>query len=165
MFEELLADLDSNGVRYVVVGGVAVVLHGFARLTVDIDLVIDLEAGNVLRCIDTLQARGLRPLVPVDARQFADPNIRREWIETRNLQVFTMRDERNPLLVVDLFAEEPLPFEQLWTAATVIRLHGHDIRVASPHHLIAMKRAAGRAQDLQDIEKLERIAAQRDDET
>ena len=43
MFEELLSYLDAAGVRFVVVGGLAVVIHGHARLTVDIDLVLDLE--------------------------------------------------------------------------------------------------------------------------
>jgi hypothetical protein len=57
MFEELLAYLEENGVRFVVVGGIAVVIHGFARLTADIDLVIDLEKSNVLRCVNALVKR------------------------------------------------------------------------------------------------------------
>lgn len=64
MFEELLAYLDAAGVRFVVVGGLAVVIHGHARLTVGIDLVLDLETENVRRAIDALTARGFRPLLP-----------------------------------------------------------------------------------------------------
>lgn len=74
MFEKLLADLEQADVRFVVVGGVAVVIQGYARLTADIDLVIDLDPPNVRRTIDALVARGLRPLLPV---QFLEEIARR----------------------------------------------------------------------------------------
>ena len=161
MFEELLAYLDETGVRFVVVGGLAVVIQGHARLTADVDLVIDLEPTNIRRAVDALTARGLRPLLPVDAGDFANDSIRREWIETRNLEVFSMRDERNPLLTVDLFAREPIPFEELWTRADRVTLAGRSIRVASVEDLIRMKRTAGRPQDFVDIDRLEEIARKR----
>ena len=161
MFEALLAYLEERGVRFVVVGGIAVVIHGFARLTADIDLVIDLETANVLRCVDALTARGLRPMLPVPATDFADEAIRNDWMEHRNLQVFTMRDPHNPMLTVDLFAKPPLPFHELWTDAETLPLGGRPIRIAPLHHLITMKRAAGRPQDLLDLEHLEAIARNR----
>lgn len=77
MFEELLAYLDAAGVRFVVVGGLAVVIQGHARLTVGIDLVLDLETENVRRAIEALTARGLRPLLPVNASDFVDAETRR----------------------------------------------------------------------------------------
>lgn len=158
MFEEFLAYLAAAGVRFVVVGGVAVVIHGHARLTVDIDLVLDLDPENARRAIDALTARGLRPLLPVNAHDFADADLRRQWIETKNLQVFTMRDPRNPLLTVDLFADEPIPFGDLWSRAETVTLGRQEIRVASIEDLIAMKRTASRPQDLLDIEKLEALS-------
>jgi predicted nucleotidyltransferase len=161
MYEELLAYLDQAGVRFVVVGGVAVVIHGFLRMTADLDLAIDLETSNVLRAVGALTARGLRPLLPVKATDFADEEIRRDWVETRNVQVFSMRDERNPLLTVDLFARPPLPFDDLWSRADTVPLGGRAIRIASIDDLIAMKRQAGRAQDLLDISKLEELARRR----
>jgi predicted nucleotidyltransferase len=161
MFEELLAFLEERGVRFVVVGGIAVVIHGFARLTADIDLVLDLEKNNVLRCVDALTTRGLQPMLPVAPADFADHVIRNDWIEHRNLQVFTMRDPRNPMLTVDLFARPPIPFEELWSDAETFALGGRPVRIASLDHLIAMKRAARRPQDLIDLEHLETIARNR----
>jgi predicted nucleotidyltransferase len=158
MFEEFLAYLAGAGVRFVVVGGVAVVIHGHARLTVDVDLVLDLVAENVRRAIDALLARGLRPLLPVNAHDFADAEVRSQWVETKNLQVFTMRDPHDPLLTVDLFASEPLPFDELWARAEIAVLGGREVRIASVADLIVMKRVAARPQDLLDIEKLEAIA-------
>jgi predicted nucleotidyltransferase len=161
MFEELLAYLEEAGVRFVVVGGLAVVLQGYVRMTADVDLAIALDSENVLRTVEALTARGLRPLLPVNARDFADEGKRRDWIETRNLEVFSMRDERNPLLTVDLFAREPIPFEELWSQADTVPLGGRPIRVASIEHLIRMKRAAARPQDAVDIDELELIARRR----
>ena len=161
MFEELLAYLDGAGVRFVVVGGIAVVIHGYARLTADIDLVIDLEAANVNRTIDALTARGFRPLLPVKASDFADEATRREWVETRNLQVFSLVDPTTPSITLDLFAREPIPFDELWSRAEVIDLRGHTIRIASIEDLIRMKRAAARPQDLTDVQALETIARNR----
>jgi predicted nucleotidyltransferase len=161
MFEELLAGLDEANVRFVVVGGLAVVIQGHPRLTADVDLVIDLDAANVRRAIDALVARGLRPVLPVNAADFADEAIRRNWIESRNLEVFSMQDQRNPLLVVDLFAREPIPFEELWSRADSVLLGGRTIRVASIEDLILMKRRAGRPQDTVDVQHLEEISRRR----
>lgn len=161
MFEELLAGLDEANVRFVVVGGLAVVIQGYARMTADIDLVIDLHNANVRRTIEVLTARGLRPLLPVNAIDFADEEKRREWVETRSLQVFSMHDEKNPLLTVDLFAREPIPFDDLWSRADIVTLGGRNIRVASIEDLIQMKRAAARPQDAIDIQQLEAIARRR----
>ncbi|HVG22665.1 MAG TPA: hypothetical protein VND45_00805 [Thermoanaerobaculia bacterium] len=161
MFEEFLAALDEAGVRFVVVGGVAVVIQGYARMTADIDLVVDLEPANVRRAIAALTARGLRPLLPVNAADFADDAKRRAWIEERNLEVFSMHDPKNPLLTVDLFAREPIRFGELWSHADVVSLGGRDIHVASIEHLIQMKRIAARPQDAIDIDQLEAIARRR----
>ena len=137
--------------------------QGHARLTAGVDLVIDLERSNIKRAIDALTARGLRPLLPVNPMDFADATLREHWITSKNLQVFSMRDEHNPLMTVDLFAREPSPVEELWTRADEVVLSGETVRVASIPDLIRMKRAAARPQDLADIEQLERIVRKRRD--
>lgn len=157
LIEPLLETLNLKGVRYVVVGGVATVLHGFARLTADIDLVVDLAPAEARKAIEALLGLGLRPRVPVDARQFADPETRRSWVETRGMQVFTLTDPANPMRAVDLFVESPIPFDELWDRADLMPLAGTVVRVAAIPDLIRMKRLAARPQDLIDIEALEAI--------
>jgi len=157
LFEPILAALDANGVRSVVVGGVATVLHGHARLTADLDLVVDLRADQPARAMRTLTKLGLVPMLPVEAMQFADPAIRELWVSTRNLKVFSLHDPADPLRQVDLFAEDPMPFDDLWDRAVEMRLASVTVRVASIDDLIAMKRRAARPQDLADIEALELI--------
>jgi hypothetical protein len=140
-----------------VVGGVATVLHGHVRLTADLDLAIDLSTDQARRAIDALTALGLAPLLPVAAVDFADPVIRRQWVEERNLKVFSMYDPAEPLRQVDLLAEDPLPFDELWERAVTVPVGSIDVRVVAIDDLLAMKRTAGRPQDLADVEALEEI--------
>ena len=56
IFEAIFAALDACGGRYVVVGGVATVLHGHARLTADVDIVVDLDPTSPLRHSSDIQA-------------------------------------------------------------------------------------------------------------
>jgi hypothetical protein len=157
MYDDVHAALQGAGVRYVVVGGIAVVLQGHARLTVDLDLVVDLAEPQALAAVRALQRCGLMPRLPVPAEQFAEADVRRTWVEQRNLRVFSFFDPGNPLREVDLFATEPLPFEELWSAADVIDIGAVRVRVASKQHLVAMKREAGRPRDLEDIAVLESL--------
>jgi len=141
----------------VVVGGLAAVLHGYPRLTADIDLILDLEPSPARRAMDTFTRLGFRPRAPVDAAAFADPETRAAWIKEKGMRVFSLWDPAQPLREVDIFVEHPIPFEQLWSRAEAISLATTTVRVASIPHLIELKRLAGRPQDLQDIKALEAI--------
>jgi len=68
----ILRALNDANVRYLIVGGLAVVAHGYVRFTQDIDLVVQLERENVLRAMKALTGIGYRPLIPVDAAQFVN---------------------------------------------------------------------------------------------
>ncbi len=153
--------MNARDARYVVVGGFAVVLHGHTRLTLDVDLVVDLDPAPAREIVDALTELGFIPRVPVQARDFANSTNRDTWVEEKGMQVFTMVDRANPRLVVDLFVRHPVDFEALWTRAETIELDGVPVRVAAIDDLIAMKRTAGRAQDLDDIRHLEWIRAKR----
>lgn len=161
LLEPLFIALNGAQVRYVVVGGLATVLHGFARLTADVDLVVDLEPVAARNAISALVGEGFRPRSPVDPYEFADPNRRAAWIREKAMRVFSLRDTANPLREVDLFVESPMEFDGLWERAELMNLGTVDVRVAAIPDLIALKRMAGRPQDLADIEALEAIFRRR----
>jgi hypothetical protein len=108
LFEPIFEALNRNHVRFVVVGGVAVVLHGHARLTADLDLAIDLSAPEARKAIDTLVGMGLRPRAPVDPYGFADGETPARGMDEEGMKVFSMWDPGNPMRAVDL------EFEELW---------------------------------------------------
>lgn len=154
LFLPILEALNRRGVEYVVVGGLAVVLHGHPRLTNDVDIVLSLKHENVTAAIEALTELGLQPRAPVDARDFIDPEKRRDWVENKAMVVFSLADPRNPLISIDLFAEPPLDWPRLWQNSVLMRLNGTEVRVCSLEDLIEIKRRSGRTQDLLDIEEL-----------
>lgn len=161
LFGPILSALNQVRARYVVVGGVATVLHGFARLTADIDLIVDLDPLEAQKTMAALTSIGLRPRAPVQAQSFADESQRRSWIDAKGMRVFSLWDPSNPMREVDLFVENPISFPELWARSEVVTLGGAEVRIASIADLIALKRLANRPSDLQDIEALTAIAAKR----
>jgi Nucleotidyl transferase AbiEii toxin, Type IV TA system len=155
-FDTIFALLQTTGVRYVVVGGVAVNLHGFQRFTKDIDLVIELVPDRTLKALQALEAIGYKPNLPVKLAEFADPAIREGWIRDKGMTVFQLYSDQTRMSI-DIFVRYPLDFEALWNQSTKIDLPGSSLRIASINHLISMKREASRPQDLLDIEQLEKI--------
>ena len=63
--DAIVGALNMANVRYLVAGGLAVVAHGYVRFTADVDLIIDLEPGNVMRAVASLERLGYRPRAPV----------------------------------------------------------------------------------------------------
>lgn len=159
--ERVLGALEREGVRYLVVGGVAVVLHGYLRTTADLDLVVGLEAENVQRVVKVFRGLGFEPRVPVALEAFADPEERRRWVVEKNATVFTLWHPDEPGFVVDLFVEEPFDFESRYGRAEAARVGAVEVRVLALDDLVEMKRAVGRPQDLSDAEALLTLRASR----
>lgn len=153
----MVQSLNDHAVSYIVVGGVAVVLHGYARLTVDIDLVIALNQENAIRAIMALTSIGLVPRIPVNPLDFADESIRESWRTEKHALVFTMIDPSNPFFGVDLFIEPPISYEVLDQSAEVKDMAGIPVRVCSLDALRRMKQSSGRAKDLADLEGLDNL--------
>ena len=154
---QIFSALNAAGVDYVVVGGLAVILHGYLRATADLDLAIGLSPGNARRGMEALASIGLRPRLPVAAEDFADARKREEWRTQRNMQVFPLWDPANPLRAVDVFIDEPVAFGALLAQAVTKDIDGTPVRIACIAHLIEMKQRAGRARDLDDIDKLRQL--------
>lgn len=157
--------LNDAGVRYVVVGGLAVLAHGVLRATNDIDVVLDLEENNVGRATEALSALGFQPLIPVPLADLGRPERRREWIEEKGARVFHLFSDRHPTARVDIFLEEPFDLEEVLERA----LHeevapGIVVPFIGREDLVRMKVEAGRSQDLVDAENLRLVASRSDDE-
>lgn len=156
-YQDVLAALQAAGARYVLVGGVAVILHGVPRTTADIDIVIDLASDNVLAVVAALTALGFVPRNPVNARDLADPDMRRGWIEDKGMRAFAFHRPGRPLDGVDILFDAPLDYQALVANVELLTADGLVIPLASARDLIALKEFAGRAQDVADIDALRRI--------
>ena len=156
-FLPVFEQLNKADIRYVAVGGVAIILHGYVRATTDIDLIMDLQVEEAEKTIRVLSDAGYKPRVPVDALDFADAAKREDWINTKGMTVFSMFHSTQPGLTIDLFAKHPIPFNELWQRSQIFEVDGTNIRVCSIDDLLTLKQMAGRDKDKDDIEKLLQI--------
>lgn len=155
-FETVAKALHAAQVRYLVAGGLAVNAHGYVRLTMDIDLVIALDAGNIRQAFLALAEIGYRPTVPIDAEAFAQPEQRQRWRDEKGMQVLNFHSDAFPGTSVDVFVYEPFDFAREYDSALRGELlPGVTACFVSIPTLIHMKQAAGRPRDLDDIQHLE----------
>ena len=156
--QAIVRALNQAGVRYLVAGGLAVVAHGYVRFTKDIDLVLALEEANTRRALAALKQLGYRPMVPVPIEDFADAAKRRRWADEKNATVFPLYSDDHRLTPVELFVEEPFDFERAHADGLREEIApGIEAVFVGLTDLIAMKRRAGRPEDLIDIAQLELI--------
>ncbi len=153
-FLSVFQEFQRRDIRYVLVGGLAMVLHGVDRMTADIDLVIDLAPEQATKAITALLDLGFRPHAPVDAREFADAAVRERWRRESGMLVLSFWDPDNRRPTVDLFAEYPMDFATLFAGSSLLSLTDTAVRIASLDHLIGIKQAAGRPRDLEDVQRL-----------
>ncbi|MEM9293707.1 MAG: nucleotidyl transferase AbiEii/AbiGii toxin family protein [Acidobacteriota bacterium] len=153
--------LDVAELRWMVAGGWAVSLHGAPRMTVDLDLVVDLEPPAGQELLEAFRRLGLVPQLPVPPQNLLDASLRRRWQEERGLRAFSWYDAANPLRIVDLVLALPAPFEDLWQRRAMFSVRGRRIAAVSRKDLVAMKEQASRPRDLED---LRRLMQSRDDE-
>lgn len=143
----LLAHL-ADDVDFVVIGGIAVVVHGHVRTTRDLDITYATDDANLDALGELLVALDARLRGVTEVVAFV-PDGR----TLRNTSLLTLETSAGSL---DLLAEPPgaPPYAELRARSDVIDLDGKKVRVASVEDLVAMKRASGRPRDLEDIAAL-----------
>jgi hypothetical protein len=134
---DIFEALERNGVQYVVVSGVAVVLHGHVRPVFDLDIVIASTADEQNRAVKTLLRAGFVPSIPVPLDM---------------LTVLRMFDQSGR--EIDVFARYHIPFNELWANSEQRRVGNQLARVVSLEHLLQAKRTTGREHDLMDVDAL-----------
>ena len=156
--ESIVGALTEAGVRYLVVGGLAVNAHGYERLTRDVDLVIGLEPGNITRGLQALFAIGYTPAIPVTAAEFADPARREKWRKDKNMLVLKLWSDVHQRTPIDVFVYEPFDFDGEYAAAKLVPIaSGLAAPVIGYAGLLAMKTKAGRDRDLSDVAALRKL--------
>jgi len=157
-FENIARALEQGDVRYLVAGGLAVVAHGYGRMTFDVDLVVQLKSDNVVRAFEALASIGYEPRVPVTGEQFGDRTIREGWIRDKDMVVLNMWCDKYRDTTLDIFVTEPFDFDTVYNNALVEKLDdGTTVRFVDIPTLIDMKRIAGREKDIDDVKHLEML--------
>jgi hypothetical protein len=144
-YGDLFDVLEQAAVRYVVVGGVAVVLRGYVRPVADLDLVLDPSLREAQLAMQTLLRAGFVPSVPVPLSALT---VQRMFDATRR--------------EIDVFIRYPIPFSELWAASGCFRVGSTAVRVASIEHMLRAKHFFSRQHQPGEAEEtlaLERLRA------
>jgi predicted nucleotidyltransferase len=155
-FLEILSQLHDRDVEFVIVGGVAAALHGGSRVTFDLDLVPNLTDGPWQAAVDLLWSIGARPRIPESLERIRDVEQIRRWQRDKGMLALNFRTPDGST-DVDWLVAESERFTALRERAVRVTIDHRTFFVASIDDLIAMKRQAGRPQDLLDIAQLQDI--------
>ena len=145
---ELTDAFEKAHLKYAVIGGYALALHGLVRATVDIDFILSLTQKDFELAEKVLAQLGLKSRLPVRAQDII--KMRKEYIENRNLLAWSFVDYKNPARQVDILITKDLKRLKVQT----ISVAGRKINVATLAELLKMKMEAGRPKDLIDIQSI-----------
>lgn len=141
-FKELLSILARHEVRYLVIGGYAVMLYSEPRWTKDLDLWIAIDSANARAVFNALKEFGA-PLTGLTSEDFSEPGY--------------FYQMGNPPLRVDVMMEIPgADFNEAWNRRNTVSIGDNQIHFISREDLISVKLASGRDQDLKDVESIKK---------
>lgn len=139
-FKEFIKSLNDNSVRYLVIGGYAVALHGYPRYTKDIDIWIEMSVENAEKIVQALHQFGFESL-GLEKEDFLEPE-----------QVIQLGHAPNR---IDLITTPPgVEFAACYDRRVEVEIEGVRVSFIDLNGLKRSKKASGRLQDLADIENL-----------
>jgi tRNA nucleotidyltransferase/poly(A) polymerase len=137
---DVFASFRQHKVRYLIIGGIAAVLHGVPRATFDLDILIEASPDNTQRLLDAL----------IEAHFATATLITANELLAHEITIFRDR------VRIDAQTSTPgIKFEDAWPKKVAMTYQGQEFYVAAKEDLIASKRAAGRDKDLEDVRMLE----------
>lgn len=154
---ELFSALSRHKVDYLLIGGLAVTLHGVERATMDVDITVAMNPGNLGALIDTAKELKLTPVLPVPLESLSNIELLRDWHAQRNLEAFALRTPELEGVTIDVLLFPPVDITGMLARAETFDVGGTAIKVVSIDDLIALKKAVGRPIDISDVEHLQRI--------
>lgn len=157
--KDIIYALIESKVEFIIGGGVAAVLQGVERVTMDLDLAVNMHHHNLSIFIDVMKNLKLVPRVPIPAEMLLDPEKVDMMIKEKNALVFTFIDIDFPVRQVDLFLKKSHSYEILKNDADLFEIEGKSFNAISKKKLIELKKSVvpPRKKDLWDIEVLENL--------
>jgi len=138
--QDVFKSFQRHEVRYLVIGGIASVLHGVPRATFDLDILIEATPDNAQRLLMALVEAGFGTATLTNAQD----------IVSHEITVF------NDRIRVDVQTRTPgIDFQDVWNRRKTVTYQGQDFFILSREDLIASKRASAREVDIEDVRLLE----------
>ena len=139
-FKRLLSALSLKRVEYLVVGGYAVIFHGYVRTTGDLDIWVALDQGNAAKVEAAIRSMGFNP-----------PGLKAEWFVMRGA---VLRIGQEPLRFDIMNDIDGVTFEECYARRVEANIEGLHVNMISLPDLKTNKKASGRNKDLADLDYL-----------
>lgn len=143
-FRDFIKALNDQEVRYILVGGMAVIFHGHARVTGDMDIWVECSEINY-RKLEKAFRQFHMPVFDMTLEKFLD---------NKKNDVFSFG--RNPVGIDVMTAVKGLNFEETYKLSAIFDDDGLPVRIIHINHLLQAKKASGRLKDLDDIKQLQK---------
>lgn len=140
-FREFLQSLNDNHVRYLIIGGYAVALHGHPRYTKDLDVWIECDQANATRLIEALKMFGFGSLNLTEQDFLQEDQVVQLGLPPHRIDILSFADA--------------LKFSECYPLRVETEIEGVQVCFLDIENLKKNKKAAGRLQDLADVENLE----------
>jgi len=135
----VFASFQKHNVRYLVIGGIAAVLHGVPRATFDLDILIEANEENAQKLLNALEDSRFGTASMIDAKELISHEI-------------TIFQDR---VRIDVQTFTPgIDFLSAWENKETMNYQGQEFYVLSKTDLVSSKKAAGRDRDLEDVRLL-----------
>jgi predicted nucleotidyltransferase len=159
---EFIACLTDKGVEFIICGGMAVVYHGIERMTMDLDIAINMAPDNMKKFLAAVKDLGLTPRVPVPPESLLEKKMVDFFIREKNAIVFTFWDTDSPYRQIDIFLTKDKSYDVLLEHTIDAAVGDHIVKIISIEKLLEMKLAIQppRDKDKMDIAALKKIIEQ-----
>ena len=137
-YEEVFQALNRAKIDYLVCGGTAVVMFGFARLTVDLDLVVSLKRENLSKLYDMLSGLGYKTRIPIKKSEFIQKEILAKLEKEKNMKVVSFYDPKDNFKTIDIGVNLP-NIDQILRRKKIIKVRNFNIPIIFIDDLIKMK--------------------------
>lgn len=154
---DLFRALQTHDVQYVVIGGIAVNLHGVERATMDVDLVLAMDERNLQCFLRAAAELKLTPTLPVKIESLCDPAQLDEWIREKHMIAFCLRPVSKTAPSVDIIVRPKVAFDAIYRNRVEKKIGGVLFKLVSVDDLIALKSGTGRNKDASDIVALNKV--------
>ena len=155
-YEEVYRALNKARIDYLVCGGLAVVMLGFSRTTVDLDLIVDLEKENLGKVYDVLTELGYKTSAPITRNDFVNKSKLKQLEREKNMKVVSFYNPNDPFKIIDIGVNLP-DIDSALKNKRRIQVDDLSIPVIFIEDLIKMKEDLAREKDLIDVKNLKEI--------
>jgi predicted nucleotidyltransferase len=150
-YQSLLRTFQDEKLQYLIVGGVAVNLHGYPRFTNDIDILLALDKENLEKMADIMGKLGYQQRLPVSIQELGDEVKVCDFIEKKGLIAYSFIHAQEPQFNIDVLVAASMEFEKFSAHKMHATVWGIEVPVVSINDLIAMKKNSDREKDVQDV--------------